>query len=162
MVIRTVLPLILSLSCISASGAQELPDLMQLNLRHIPSNIMPTGGIDVRGKKGYELQVIEYGLQSRSRDHLAILVDSADGGRAVLQLGLVNNENIETLELNCEWRNKRQKDGHLIGFTNSKSKFVAEHYLLPYKAWLVDVDQRPPRFVQVKANLVQCFGGVVD
>ena len=160
---KIVLILFVIANCMCKACAQDMPNLFDIDLYNSPM-VEITGSIDVRGDNGDKLNIVEFGAQGHARDHLAVLFLSGKyyDERAVLQLGLLNDKNLGNVELNCEWKKKASnKTDHLIGLTNLKS-IPKEHYLNPYKAWLVKITPSPPSFMPVKANLVHCYGGAVD
>jgi hypothetical protein len=159
--IKTFSIVILVMGCVFEARAQDLPNLMDLNLGSLPRNVKIAGSIPVRGNNAYEMTIYEFGLPDHEKDHQAVILLSPEGKRAVLQLGLIYEKSGVEIELACEWKKTSNKNDLLIGLTNSKSLHL-KHYAMPYKAWLVKIDQSPPQFVPVNAKLVQCLGGAVD
>lgn len=137
--------------------AQDMPNLFEIDLYNSHSMVEITGHMPVRGNNEYELDIVEYGARDHDKDKVAVLLIAPDGDRAVLEVGSGMG-----IEIVCEWKNSsKNRNDHLVGLVNPKS-IPQKHYLNPYKAWLVEIDQSPPRFMPVKANLVRCYGGAVD
>lgn len=162
MTIKMILILFFVMNGLCKAYAQDMPNLLDIDLDNAHSMVEITGSIPVRGNSDYELKIVEFGSRGHEKDHEAIVLLAPDGDRAVLEVGYIYKKSGVGIQFDCEWKNAtKNSNDHLVGLTNSKSTHKG-HYLSPYKAWLVKIDQSPPRFVEVKASLVQCYGGAVD
>ncbi len=158
-----VLILLVLMSLVTEARAQTLFNLREVDWNNIPSDVGLAGTMPVHGDNGYELYIVEYGIRRQEKDHQAIVLVPPNRKRAlgVLQLGLVFEQSGIQVELACDWEKAANRNGgQLIGLTNSESSRTSD-YVVPYKAWRIDVAQSPP-FVPVNPKTVRCYPEASD